>query len=137
MGNRNSAKNIRKKREEIAEKESKIEQEYDITNIEDFKDIEEDVKEIIRQMGSFYSRKLNISSQFIEKKEYLEYDEHINKNNDLLKLIELYPDKPWNYYYFSQNPNITWEIVRDNPDKPWNLYLSFSKSKYYMGNSKR
>ena len=29
------------------------------------------------------------------------------------------PDKPWNWYALSGNPNITWDIVRDNPDKPW------------------
>ena len=27
------------------------------------------------------------------------------------------PDKPWNWYALSGNPNITWDIVRDNPDK--------------------
>ena len=32
------------------------------------------------------------------------------------------PDKPWNWYALSGNPNITWDIVRDNPDKPWNWY---------------
>jgi hypothetical protein len=29
------------------------------------------------------------------------------------------PDKPWNWDLLSGNPNITWEIVRDNPVKPW------------------
>ena len=34
-------------------------------------------------------------------------------------------NKPWNYSYLSQNPNITWEIVQDNPNIPWNYhYLS-------------
>jgi hypothetical protein len=45
--------------------------------------------------------------------------------NDLIKLLELYPDKPWNYYHLSYNPNITWEIVQKFPDKPWDYdYLS-------------
>ena len=39
-----------------------------------------------------------------------------------LKFIEDNPDKDWNWYYISCNPNITWEIIRDNPDKPWDWY---------------
>ena len=41
-----------------------------------------------------------------------------------------YPEKPWDWYNLSYNPNITWEIVQANPDKPWNwdwLYSSQSK----------
>ncbi len=30
-----------------------------------------------------------------------------------------HPDKPWEYDMLSQNPNITWEIVKNNPYKPW------------------
>ena len=29
------------------------------------------------------------------------------------------PDKPWNWYWLSANPNITMEIVAANPDAPW------------------
>jgi hypothetical protein len=29
------------------------------------------------------------------------------------------PDTPWDYNWLSENPNITWEIVRDNPNKRW------------------
>ena len=28
-------------------------------------------------------------------------------------------DKPWNWDYLSMNPNITWDVVQANPDKPW------------------
>ena len=31
-------------------------------------------------------------------------------------------DKKWNWLGLSMNPNITWEIVKENPDKPWNWY---------------
>jgi len=37
-------------------------------------------------------------------------------------LLQLYPDKPWNWYGLSSNPNISWEIVCSNPDKPWDWY---------------
>jgi hypothetical protein len=40
--------------------------------------------------------------------------------NHLLTLLKLFPDKPWNWYWVSRNPNITWEIISANPDKPWN-----------------
>lgn len=42
--------------------------------------------------------------------------------NHLTKLLELYPDKPWNWYDVSKNPNITWEYIMNNPDKLWNWY---------------
>ena len=28
-------------------------------------------------------------------------------------------DKPWEWHYLSENPNITWEIIQANPDKDW------------------
>ena len=41
-------------------------------------------------------------------------------SNELIKLLETFPDKPWNWNFLSQNPNITWDIVKANQDKPWN-----------------
>ena len=38
------------------------------------------------------------------------------------------PDIPWSWYSISQNPNITWDIIRDNPDKDWN-WLVISQHK--------
>ena len=31
-------------------------------------------------------------------------------------------DKPWDWDGLSQNLNITWDIIKDNPDKPWDWY---------------
>ena len=42
--------------------------------------------------------------------------------NTLQLLLEKYPDKPWNWYRVSSNPNITMEIIETYPDKPWNWY---------------
>jgi hypothetical protein len=36
---------------------------------------------------------------------------------DWFDYIAQHPDKNWNYYYLSKNPNITWEHVQYNPDK--------------------
>ena len=55
--------------------------------------------------------------------------------NHLWKLIELYPDKPWDWRGISSNPNITWEIIqasldasRGILDKYWNWEcMSFNK----------
>lgn len=33
--------------------------------------------------------------------------------NHLEILLELYPDKPWDWHVLSQNPNITWAIIID------------------------
>ena len=42
--------------------------------------------------------------------------------NHLWKLIQLYPDKDWDWRSISCNPNITWEIIQDNPDKYWSWF---------------
>ena len=42
--------------------------------------------------------------------------------NILEYLIEKYPDKPWDWYYISWNPNITMDFIEKYPDKPWNWY---------------
>ena len=59
----------------------------------------------------------------------------INQNceeNDLIKLLAHFPDKSWNWYYISLNPNITWEIIRDNPEIPWNwATISYNKFKQH------
>jgi len=38
----------------------------------------------------------------------------MNNENDLIKLLDLYPDKPWGWHGLSSNPYITWEIVQSN-----------------------
>ena len=36
--------------------------------------------------------------------------------------IKTYEERKFNWYWLSQNPNITWDIVKNNPDKPWDWY---------------
>ena len=45
--------------------------------------------------------------------------------NITMEFIDKYPDKPWDWEWISMNPNITMEIIDNNPDKPldWN-YIS-------------
>ena len=47
--------------------------------------------------------------------------------------------KYWSWYGLSQNPNITWKIIKNNLDKPWDWqYLSYNKftsdKQYYKWN---
>ncbi len=49
--------------------------------------------------------------------------------NHVTILLELYPDKPWDYGWLSDNPNITWEIVQNHPDKEWS-YWRLSRNKF-------
>src|SRR5271154_2860660 len=49
----------------------------------------------------------------------------INKNcdnNELIKLLNYFPDKPRNWHFIGSNPNITWEIITNNPNIPWDWY---------------
>lgn len=41
--------------------------------------------------------------------------------------IQILPDKPWNWWVISANPNITWDIVQLYPEKDWDYY-SLSKN---------
>ena len=34
-----------------------------------------------------------------------------------MDIIKDNPDKPWNWYGVSRNPNITWDIIENNLDK--------------------
>ena len=43
-------------------------------------------------------------------------------SNHLLTLLKLYPDKEWSWFWLSENPNITWDIVQKNPQIPWDWY---------------
>ena len=40
-------------------------------------------------------------------------------NRDIIKNN---PEKPWNWYGITCNPNITWDIIQNNLEKPWDWY---------------
>ena len=39
--------------------------------------------------------------------------------NTLVKLLEKFPNKDWEWYHLSKNPNITFQYVLENSDKDW------------------
>ena len=41
--------------------------------------------------------------------------------NTLTKLLDLYPEKEWNYNILSINPSIDLEYVNKHHDKAWNM----------------
>jgi len=45
------------------------------------------------------------------------------------QIVQENPDKLWDYYDLSRNPNITWKIVQENPEKPWD-YNNLSKNTF-------
>ena len=44
------------------------------------------------------------------------------KNDKLMEMINANPHKPWDWYWISQNPNLTLKTINANPDKPWDWY---------------
>ena len=42
--------------------------------------------------------------------------------NHLEILLELFPDKPWDWFCIPKNPNITQKIVQGKPGIPWHCY---------------
>ena len=59
--------------------------------------------------------------KLIEKYPGKEWEwECISSNINLtIEMIEKYPDKPWDWNSISENPNITIEIIEKYPDKEW------------------
>ncbi len=48
-----------------------------------------------------------------------------NNPNITMDMINQYPDKPWDWGGISRNPNITMDIINQYPDKPWDwLWIS-------------
>jgi len=43
-------------------------------------------------------------------------------SNILIKLLELYPNEPWDYTFLSDNPNITLEYVESRTDISWSCW---------------
>ena len=41
------------------------------------------------------------------------------EGSEFEKIIREYPDKPWDWFEISRNPNITLDFIEANPDKPW------------------
>ena len=48
-------------------------------------------------------------------------------DNELSKLLEKYPNKPWDWYFISHNPNITIEMIEKYPENPW-IWESISQN---------
>jgi hypothetical protein len=53
------------------------------------------------------------------KNRYINWRYKIEKN-PLKVLLEIFPEKCWNWYYISQNPNITMSDILKHPNLPWN-----------------
>ena len=45
--------------------------------------------------------------------------EAFTEKNELIRILEAFPEKPWNWEKLSRNPNITMEFVSHHLDKPW------------------
>jgi len=59
-------------------------------------------------------------NEFVLKNENKIEWKYLSKNPNITwEIVKDNLDKPWNWNYLSANPNITLEIVKDNPDKPW------------------
>ena len=44
-----------------------------------------------------------------------------SKENTLELLLEKYPDKDWNLYALSSNPNVYWDFIYKNKQKNWDF----------------
>jgi hypothetical protein len=42
--------------------------------------------------------------------------------NELIRLLDVFPDKPWDWYDVSSNPNITLKFIDSHSDKDWNWF---------------
>ena len=51
-----------------------------------------------------------------------------------MEFIEKYPDKPWDWEWISENPNITMEILKSIQIN-LGIGILYLKSKYHYGNN--
>jgi hypothetical protein len=59
----------------------------------------------------------NIAHRFSNSSYY-----YLSQNPNITPdIVQANPDKPWNYDALSIHPNITSDIVSENLDKPWNF----------------
>ena len=58
----------------------------------------------------------------------------LSKNPNITwEIVKKHPEFNWNYYGLSSNPNITWEIIKMNPEKPWDYQgLSMNPMEKYQ-----
>src|SRR5690606_1940532 len=58
--------------------------------------------------------------------------DYLSENpNITFDIVKNNPDKPWYWRFLSANPNITFEDVKNNPDIPWN-YNNLSYNKFHF-----
>lgn len=48
-----------------------------------------------------------------------------NQSNEFIKILEAFPDKPWNWKLVLQNPNISLDYIESHPDFPWEMTTTF------------
>src|SRR6478609_6886695 len=46
----------------------------------------------------------------------------MQEENELIKLLDRFPDKPWDWYDLSRNPNLTLEFLEAHRAKNWNWW---------------
>jgi len=51
-----------------------------------------------------------------------DYNELSQNPNITFEIIKNNQDKPWEYKLLSCNPNITWDIIKENPNIPWDYF---------------
>jgi hypothetical protein len=62
----------------------------------------------------------NVTWEFVERCLYKPHDWYWLSRKTTWKIIQTYPDKPWDWGSLSANRNITWKIVKANSAKLWN-----------------
>jgi hypothetical protein len=68
-------------------------------------------------------KKSRIKSRNKIRNKFIINPEIVNKNksgNNLLILLESFPDASWDYNELSSNPNINWNYIQKNINKKWN-----------------
>ncbi len=51
--------------------------------------------------------------------------------NITIEFIEAHPEKPWNWFGVSYNPNLTFEYIEAHPDYSWN-WTNISSNKFRL-----
>lgn len=65
----------------------------------------------------------------------------MSQGNELIKILEAFPNREWNWNYVSSNPNITMDYIDSHPEFPWDFrWVSMNPNltlDYFMQNREK
>ena len=80
----------------------------------------------LNEYAAGFSHNPNITIEIINNHPDISWDWSAISRTIQLDETLLRENKPWDYYWLSSNPSLTWKMVDNQKEKPWDLYYIFA-----------